>query len=320
MTRICPAQVASAQFLRYKPRMSETQAGPIETTETAPLPLRLWTALASHDRFSLTAGSLICIGIALWLANMLGIPWEIGRGGALLQQSSGGVAIGLAWVIILGGALVSSVVASHLHFDGGLFCGCVGLGALSLRMGPMRFALMSAESPGIYFTLAIELVLLYSAVAGTWIILHLLPRRASLPREVVEFEEPLDQKFLATAAHAMIMVVLLLLLSHTDDKKQTLAVVGISSYLAAMAAHHFVPTRPSAWFWIAPLLVGIVGYIGQRSHPALWPIGDAQGFFRALTRPTPLDYASMGPAGALLGYWTSQRWRRARTTNGNNAV
>ena len=42
-------------------------------------------------------------------------------------------------------------------------------------------------------------------------------------------------------------------------------------------------------------------------------IGLSRGSLLApLSRPLPLDYASVGPAGALIGYWMSRRWHRTR--------
>jgi hypothetical protein len=44
--------------------------------------------------------------------------------------------------------------------------------------------------------------------------------------------------------------------------------------------------------------------------PGDWQIGQAGV---PLARALPLDYASAGPAGAILGYWMSRRWQRAGT-------
>ena len=33
------------------------------------------------------------------------------------------------------------------------------------------------------------------------------------------------------------------------------------------------------------------------------------GILPALARPLPLDYATAGTAGALMGYWTSRKWQ-----------
>jgi hypothetical protein len=37
-----------------------------------------------------------------------------------------------------------------------------------------------------------------------------------------------------------------------------------------------------------------------------------RGPFAGLVRPLPLDYASAGPAGAILGHWMSRKWQKER--------
>jgi hypothetical protein len=39
--------------------------------------------------------------------------------------------------------------------------------------------------------------------------------------------------------------------------------------------------------------------------------GDLHGWAAALARPTPLDYASVGTAAALLGHWSNRRLAEA---------
>jgi hypothetical protein len=269
----------------------------------------------TRQRLAFTVGCVACGLITLWLSRMLKIPVAPGRGGALLQQPAWPIAIGITWVAILAGTLLSSIVASRVHYEGGLFCACVGLALLAARMGPMRFALFnSTVGPKLYLLMALELLLLFVAIAVAWLILRLLTRSGVLPPELppnqIEPEEPIDQKLLALAAQVIVTVIALLLLGRSDQTAQALAAVGISSYLAALAAHHFVPTQPSIWFWLGPLVVGVLGYLLQFFSPSDWMIGDARGFFAPLARATPLDYASLGTAGALLGYWTSQRWQQ----------
>src|SRR5262245_65668565 len=50
---------------------------------------------------------------------------------------------------------------------------------------------------------------------------------------------------------------------------------------------------PSLWFWLGPLVVGVLGYVLQYFAPTDWMIGDARGFFAPLARPMPLDYAGL---------------------------
>jgi len=44
----------------------------------------------------------------------------------------------------------------------------------------------------------------------------------------------------------------------------------------------------------------------------VWKSGQGGGLLAPLARPLPLDYASLGTAGAILGYWTSRQWQRAK--------
>ena len=43
--------------------------------------------------------------------------------------------------------------------------------------------------------------------------------------------------------------------------------------------------------------------------------GLGAGQMSPLGRALPLDYASVGPAGAMLGYWISRGWERAKETD-----
>lgn len=267
-----------------------------------------WNAIIMRDRVSLAVGSILCLAITIWLSRLFDVPDAVGRSGSLLQQLNWPVAIGLIWIVVIGGAVLASLIASGQHYDGGLFCACVGLAPLAARLGPSRYALFAATSPIVYLAMSLELVLLFGGITLAWGILRAWRGHAELPAD--QAEEPLDQKLLATAAQVIVSIILMMVLSQTDMPAQSLAAVGISSWLAALAAHHFVPTSPSAWFWAGPLIVGLIGYISQYFGPTDWVIGDARGFFGPLARPLPLDYASLGTAGALLGYWTSQRWQK----------
>lgn len=272
-----------------------------------------WRTFVMHDRFSLTAGSIISVVLTLWIARTLEIPGTPERAGTLLQQANWALAVVLACAAVLGTSVIAAIIASRLHYDGGLFCGCVALAALSTELGPMRFALFGASSKAIFAGCAVELLVLGGAVALAWSLLRRGAQTGWLPPEDPLDSEPddlpIDQKLLATAAQAIITLVVLMLLSNADTKKQTIAVVGLASYLGALGAHHFVSAQPSVWFLIGPIAVGVFGYLAQYMGGGEWVIGDPRGFFAPLVRPMPLDYAGAGPAGALLGYWTSRHWQ-----------
>jgi hypothetical protein len=273
-----------------------------------------------RQRLAFTIGCVVCGLITLGLARLLKIPLSPGRGGILLQQHEWWFAMGITWLIIIAGSALSAIVASRVHYEGGLFCACVGLAALSVRLGPTRFALFSSTvGAKVYLLMALELLLLAIAVAVGWVVLRLMARLGWLPPELPiddsQPEEPMDQKILAITAQIVVTMILVLLLARSDQKAQVLAAAFVSSYLGALAAHHFVPAQPSMWFWLGPLIVGILGHVMQYFSPTDWEIGDARGFFAPLARLVPLDYASLGTAGALLGYWTSQKWQRDRVAS-----
>jgi hypothetical protein len=275
-----------------------------------------WYAFLFRDRVALTIGSVACVLLTLWLGKTLDVPAVPERAGILLQQPSWPIAIASAWLAVIVGAAIGTILSAREHYDAGLFCACVGLAGLSIRSGPAQFALFAASGPAIYLAMGIELILLLVVIAGVWSLLHLLSSSGKLPAENIldpdEPDEPLDQKLLATGAQTMLTIILMMILCQSDAKPQTLASVALASYLGALGGHHFVMTRPSVWFWIGPFIVALIGYVSQYFGPSNWQIGEMRGFFAPLARPMPLDYASLGTAGALLGYWTSQRWHHER--------
>jgi hypothetical protein len=270
-----------------------------------------------QERYVLTAGGIASLAIVYWLIHTMNVPAASFRAGAILQQPHAMVAMGVVWIAFGLSCAVATIIASRCHYDAGVTCAAIGLAGFSSRFGPSRFILFQASGKGVYLTLAVELILLFIPIALAWMLLHRMSTSGALPAESLldetEADEPLDQKFLAGVAQALVMTILMMLMCQTDAKRQTMASVAISAYLGALAAHHFIATRPSIWYWMGPLLVGIIGYLGQAfTGGADWTIGDPRGFFAPLARPHPLDYASLGVAGAMLGYWTSQRWQHQR--------
>ena len=285
--------------------------------------MNLWQTYSQQSRFNLTAGSIACLLISLWLAATLNLPATPGYAGSLLQQDSWVFVMGAAWLALFGCTAVGTVLSSRIHYEGGLFCACIGLAGWSVRFGSSRYALLNATGPQVYLASAEELILLFVAIAIAWFVLYRLMSSGLLPSEKpigeADRDEPLDQKFLAAAAQVVVTMIVMMLICQSDAKLQTLASVGIASYVATLAAHYFIATGPSAWFWVGPLVVGLIGYISQYFSPSDWMIGDVHGVFAALARPLPLDYASLGIAGALMGYWTSREWHRERLESDQEA-
>jgi hypothetical protein len=101
-----------------------------------------------------------------------------------------------------------------------------------------------------------------------------------------------------------LMVVLMLILAVTPLKKQVLTSVFLAGLIStAVAEYFFADWSTGRWYWLAPLIVGALGYLAAYFNPAGMETGDLQGMFAPLARALPLDYASMGCAGVLFGYW-----------------
>jgi hypothetical protein len=244
-------------------------------------------------------------------ARQFRIPAEAGFSGSLLQQPSPGVAIVITLLTLAASAFVGTTLAGRVHRDAGLFCACVGLAVLSARGGPVRYVLFHASGKSVYLMLAGEMVVLGAMLAAMWIAID----RFTAAREADELTEPGEQNYFTTIVQVLLMIALMSLLAQSDSKAQAICAVAVSALLATLAANRFAPASPSPWLWAGPIIVGMIGYISCYFRPAGMEVGRTSGYFAALARPLPLDYASIGVAASMLGYWMSQGWHaRARAT------
>jgi hypothetical protein len=251
---------------------------------------------------------IISLNVMYWLARTFSIPSEPGFSGSLLQQSGGIVSL---LVLLVGVALimfVSAAIGSSLRSDSPVFCTALALGAISWRSGTMQETLFAANGPSIFYALAIETILLFAVLYGSWQLL-LMVRGTSGATAVTsqdqEEEDTLDEKLLALFTQAAATMAIMILLCRSDVKTQSLASVFVSSAAGAAIAVQLVKVRDSSWLWIGPLAVAALGYCFAAFHAEGWQAGLLHGPLAALARPLPLDYVSMGPAGAIFGYWLS---------------
>jgi hypothetical protein len=269
-----------------------------------------------RHRILLLLGIALCAAMFVWVGQTFQIP--VALSGSLLQQPSSDLALIIVAVTFFAATLVGSAIAGSVRFDGGLFCACLALEALSLRNGgTMRDVLFASSSRSIFLALAIEVALLGLLVWCGWRLQWMLFRRGWLKEDsdrdgVILAEDEFDLKAIALAAQVVVMTLLMLLLSQTDHKKLVLAGVGASATAGSIAAFLAAPTQPSVWYWIGPFVVAIIGYLATYIAPIGWESGGPRGPLANLARPLPIDYASVGTAGAILGYWMSRRWQRNR--------
>jgi len=299
------------------------------TDEGAPdgetLPLDPHQHARVKDRLLLLTGAVLSFVIFWWVGALVGVPANKGYSASLIQQPMAWlmfVAVAITFVVCVG---LSSLVAGSVHFDAGFACAAAGLSALSMRGGPMRYALMASPGRGVFIGMSVELLLLYGVLALGWMKLMALSDKKYLKSEELrwlsgEADEVPSQGALAIASQVMLMLFLMSILCQTDKKGQVIAAVGISAFLATLGAHSVFPTRPSAWFWCGPLVAGLMGYLFAYWGDGDWTTGEVYGWSPQLGRPLPLDYATAGPVGALLGYWVSRRWHLMRETESEPGV
>jgi hypothetical protein len=254
---------------------------------------------------------LFCFALFWWAGRALSIPNETGFEASLLQQPKWPVDL-LATYVLFGVCVVlGTIIAGWSWFFAGLFAASIGLVAFSARGGAMKYVLFHAASVGspkqVYLVLAAEQCLLLLPIAIAWVLVHrryesALSSRETPPTDSKEATASVMPMALLTQIVAMGFIVLLFV--PTDAKKQVLIGVFIAGFVGSALAEHLFPDRRAArLFWVGPLVVGLIGYLIAYSSGADFTIGSAQGAFAALARPLPLDYASAGVAGAILGYW-----------------
>ena len=276
--------------------------------------------LGSYQRARLLLAIASLASFALfWLAGAaFDIPLVRGSSASLLGQPSPLLDLIVTLILTIGCVLVGTVVAGSIRFDAGLAAAAIGLTALSLRGGPMRYVLFGAGGPTVYLVLAAELMILYAILGLGWGVLWALAARGWLQDDplrdgVADADESTGQRLLALATQVVIMGLVMILLAKTDRKAQALWSVAIASFVGTLAAHNIAPSRPSVWYWVGPLVVGVVGYVlAYASDDPSWRIGIVAGWAPELARPLPLDYAGAGTASAVVAYWMSRRWQRDR--------
>jgi hypothetical protein len=278
----------------------------------------IWAPSVMGERIALA----VAVGVNCLLfaaaSRYFELPILPGYDGSIICQPSPLSAFAVVAVALAVATLLGTVLAGSVRFEAGLFAAAFGLIAFSLRCGTMQSVLLEAGgNEGVFVRLAVELLILGLFLGGMWTVLCRLARAVhghpSTPKETNSTGKAQPYPGLLNSLTAMIAQTILtgifmFILSQSESKYQALASVGIASCLGSMIAYKYAPARPSIWYWIGPLLVGLIGYVlaalGQDTN---LDIGSPTGTFAALARPLPVDYASLGVAGAILGYWMMRK-------------
>jgi hypothetical protein len=302
--------------------MDQRTAKPAVTEEVA-------AAVGGSRSKALLALGIAVSAVCFWFVGRLfHVPRYAGFSGSLLAEPGWLVGLIVVSVTLLVAVLLATLIAGTIRFDAGLFCAAAGMVALSGRGGRMGDVLRgsaatTAGTPTVFVVLAVELVVLYAIVSIAWSVLWGLHKNGYLKADefrdgVEDTDEPSIFKASALAMQIGVMTLVLLLLGQTDAKVQAVAAVSVSSFAGACAGYYLYPISPSPWLWIGPLFVGTAGYVlayfGLGAGDDAWRSGQLAHALAPLARPLPLDYATAGPAAAILGYWMSRKWHRQRMT------
>jgi len=252
-----------------------------------------------------------CVAAFWWVGNLLDVPAHRGyEASLLLQPAVAGkvLAVLAAGVLFVVCVVVGELVAGRHWLYAGPFAAAIGLAVLSVRGGPSRYVYLYADTTGlgrgVLLVLLLEVALLFVFVGATW---YLLTREAVAQLDPQRPVGPLSgTRLQGLATQVALMAFLVMVLTPTDQKGQAMAAVFVAAFIATSAAEHFfVEERLGAWWWVGPLAVGAIGYGASYflASPEVLKTGYVAGTLAPLARPLPLDYASAGTAGALLGYW-----------------
>jgi hypothetical protein len=249
------------------------------------------------------------------VARAMHVPSEPKFRGVLLQPpgpQAGALVVGLLLLVACTG--LGTLVLKRRWFLAGLMTAVAGLANWSVRGGPAECVFFRADTFGqgkwVFVQMLGELIIMFAVIGGLWTLLWARHQQGLLttPREE-EKSKQVGSVLPAILAQAAIMAVLLLILTATSQKKQVLTSVFLSGLIATTIAEAwFTDLRATRWYWAAPLLVGVLGYAAGYFMPTGIEIGTVDpehNIFAPLTRILPLDYASLGCAGVLLGYWMS---------------
>lgn len=264
------------------------------------------------NRILLAVATAAAFALFWFVGSKFNIPIARGYNASLFGQPSAITTMLIVCITALISIVLCTLVAGSVRTDAGLFCTALGMMALSIRGGPMRYTLFDSTG-SVFFSLAAEVILLFAIFGVGWLLVIAMRGMGVAKADDRDFEphdEEFGQKLIATAVQAVATLALMSILCRTDQKAQALAAVGIASMLGSIVALLVAPTRPSIWYWPGPLLVALLGYLWSSMNPVSLSVGQPSGYFASLARALPLDYASAGIAGAMLGYWFGRAWTR----------
>ena len=269
----------------------------------SPTPSRQPRWLASRSNAALILCACIGLGIFWLIGTLAGIPAEPEHQISLLMQPNVVVAVVAAAIGLVVVTLLLHVLQGSDDPLDPLFGAAMGLAALSWRGGTMT-DLLQNTSQAVFLVLIVEMALLAAGLYGCWWMLRRIRPAKVDPRLATQVDW--NGVLITTAVSAAIMAVIVTIFATTDAKKQVIGAVAIGGFASAAIGYTFLENDCPLCYAAAPAVVGIVGYAWAYFFPGIYHVHRTTV---ALAYPLPLDYASVGVAAALLGYWTGLRWK-----------
>lgn len=269
---------------------------------------------------------VVSLLLAWWLARVLAVPPEPGFQGSLALQRNVVLSFLMCAGIVAAAAGIGTAIAGGVRFNAGLFAAGLALAALSWRGGPTRetflYALAMRGPSEIFLMMAMEIVLLGLIIGGAWWVLRSMHVSGTLRDR--ESESMLDTpaharaiEMTALAVQGAITAGGVVFLGQSDAKMQVMMAVGVGSWAGSAITHSIYATGPRSAYWAPPLVVGLLGYLMAALFlPRGVETANFQGVFVGLIWPLPLDWASAGVVGAVVGHWMSRRWLKERQAMG----
>lgn len=264
--------------------------------------LRHWMVL-----IVLSAAS--CVGY-LWIARLMQWPVYLRSSASLIAGPRVGAGVAAVAIGMLATVVVSTLLLGWVRVEAGLFAAAAGLGAMACIGGTVGAVLREGMGAKVYQAFITDTVLLFALTGVAAQVMSALAKMLWHPHPVHdpdrEEQTTFPRMILATLAQAVVMALLVELLAQTDAMKQVMAAVFVAAVVGGVIAHQLVPIATAAAFWVGPFVVAVGGYVWAYRVPGRVVIGVPAN---PLASVPPMAYASLGVAGALLGYWTSRKWR-----------
>jgi hypothetical protein len=265
-------------------------------------PNRSWFMHAVVARVVVWGSAMVSLAIYAYVGRLFSIPSLHGYSTSLLEGSvfTNLLVVAVVYLAIVG---IASILGGSFKPGLGVFAASFGLAAISWR-GGMVSDLLRANSGNVYPMLLVETVLLAALVSCGAAAQALLTHKPPIEEVKEEEHRPtLVAKLTSVGTQAGVTAVLVYFLAASDSKGQALAAVGIASLIGTLVSDNALPVGMTPLAVVAPFVAAILGYA--------WATINTGGTVapNPLANALPLDYASFGVAGTMLGHWMSQQWR-----------